>query len=126
MPPPKVLFHATTHWIARGMAVVLLFFTAAVLYGNGLPNPAYITRMEMMLFVSFFAMMLGAGLGLRFERLGGWMLLIAFSFFWVINAVVTRSFPLGVIFLMYGIVGGLYLLSWWSGPHPAHPARRAH
>ncbi len=126
MLPPRLLFHETTHWFARGLSVVLLIFTAGVLYGNGLPNPAQATRVELFLYAAFFFMMAGAALGMRFERLGGWMLVIAFSLFWVVNSIVTRSFPVGVMFLLYGIAGALYLLSWSSEPHPARPARPRH
>lgn len=126
MLPPKLLFHETIHWFARGLSVVLLIFTAGVLYGNGLPNPLGATRVELLLYSAFFLMMLGAALGLRFERLGGWLLLAAFVFFWVVNSMVTRAFPVGTMFLLYGVAGLLYLLSWSSGPHPARPVRPRH
>ena len=128
MLPPKVLFHETTHWVARVMAAVLLLITGGILYGNGLPNPLELTGIELLLFGAFFLMMLGAALGWRFERLGGVLLLLSFGFFWAMNAMATRRFPISVVFAMFGVAGVLYLLSWWSGPHMApHPdMRKAH
>ena len=128
MFPPRVLFHETTHWIARVLAAFLLLLAGGVLYGNGLPSAQEVSNVELTLFLAFFVMMVGAALGWRFERLGGILLLSAFTIFWLVNSMVTERFSIEVAFLLFGIVGVLYLLSWWSGPHPVHPAkiRRRH
>ena len=128
MFPPRVVFHETTHWMARMLAAFLVLLAGGVLYGFGLPNAALVTNVELTLFLAFFVMIAGAVLGWRFERLGGILVLSAFTIFWLVNSMVTQRFSLEVAFFLFGVVGVLYLLSWWSGPHPVHPAkvRRRH
>lgn len=129
MLPPKVLFHETTHWVARVIAAVLLQITAGILYAHGLPNPTQVARVDIVLFLAFFVMLLGAALGWRFERLGGMLLVAGFLFFYIVNSLAAYRFSVGVVLALFGIAGALYLLSWVSGPHPehaAHPDRRAH
>ena len=105
--PPKVLFHETTHWMARVLAAFLLFIAAGVLYGNGLPSAAQVTNVELALFLAFFAMLVGAALGWRFERMGGVVLLAAFFTFWIVNTYVTQRFSPGTAFTLFAVAGVL-------------------
>lgn len=123
MFPPKILFHETTHWVARVMAAVLLLITAGILYGHGLPDPAELTRVDITLFLALLVMLLGAALGWRFERLGGALLVGGFLVFYAVNSLAGYRFSVGVVLLLFGLAGALYLLSWASGPHPEQATR---
>jgi hypothetical protein len=91
-----------------GCALVAWFLVAHVVAGEG-PNPFRMTPRELALAVTFFTAVAGMVVGLRWEMLGGVMIVAGMLFFILIELAARGSLPGGRVIWTLPLPGVLYL-----------------
>ena len=100
-------------WTVRVLSVMVLLFGLPFYfgYGNPLPfiNPDY-TLWDNMWLVVFPLMFIGLGLGLRYEKLGGYLVVVPVGLGLILGVIIADDFvvhmlvplTLGVLYLIVG------------------------
>jgi hypothetical protein len=113
---------AVIRWTARVLAVLLIMLFATMAFGEGVPSPWILDRPEKLAFLALFVMLAGLVSALRYEAVGGILILAGYAFFALVNQELIISWA----FSLFPIAGFLFLLSWaLSRRHagrPKHPA----
>ena len=97
------------HWTARALSGVLLVLIAALILGEGPPNPMQMSLPENLLAVAGLTVALGLILGWRWERVGG--LLIVGG--WFVFLIVNHGIRPNVVVVLVPLVGVLLFLAGW-------------
>ncbi|RZT96467.1 hypothetical protein EV201_1105 [Ancylomarina subtilis] len=96
-------------WLARLLGIFLFLFFAWFAIEFGIDDPNKMSPHLLKLFYSHMLMMFALVLVWRFELLGGLILVIAYSYFSVIN----HTFWTNPIYPIFFLIGLLHLLSWF-------------
>jgi len=108
--------HKIVRWTARVMAVAILLLGLPFYlgYGNPLPfaNPEN-TFFDNMWLMCFPLVFIGLGLGWRYEKTGGWLVVGPIALASVIGFIVLREGLPGPMFIPM-VAGLLYLISGYS------------
>lgn len=99
-------------WIARLISILLLALVVMLALGEGFPSPFTFTSIEFLLFVALLIMLAGFILAWRNEGLGGLLILVGFLMFFLTNYIGSRSFKLGIFFLLFPVSGIMFLFCW--------------
>jgi hypothetical protein len=97
-----------TRWAARITAAALALMIAAFAIGEGAPNPFRASPTELAQHAAFLAVLVGLIAGFRWEALGGAVVLLGLSSFYLINFSASGRWP-GGAFPLFAIPGVLYL-----------------
>jgi hypothetical protein len=107
--------HLTARWTARILAAATILFGLPFYfgYGNPLPffNPGYSLWDNIWLAV-FPLIFIGLGLGLKFERIGGYLVTISITIGFLLG-LITRN-DMSVNMIIPFLAGVMYLLSGYS------------
>jgi hypothetical protein len=102
-----------TRWVARIWSLGPILFVLAEIVFPHAEEGVPVSWMEWVTLSVAFMSVLGLALAWRWERLGGWIAVIALAIFTVLFLItVERSFPTVLIFLVgLGVPAALYLIS---------------
>ncbi|RXQ91474.1 hypothetical protein EO244_12030 [Ancylomarina salipaludis] len=103
------LFTIIFRWLARLLGIFLFLFFAWFAIEFGIDDPSKMNPHLMKLFYSHMLMMFALVLVWRFELLGGLILIVAYSYFSIIN----HTFWTNPIYPIFFLIGLLHLLSWF-------------
>lgn len=104
--------HLILSWTAKILAAAILLFSLPFYfgYGNPLPfiNPNY-TLWDNTWLTVFPLMFIGLGLGLKHEKLGGWLIVTSLSIGFVLGFIAEKNITPHMLIPLF--VGVLYLAS---------------
>ncbi len=111
-------------WLARLSALAMAGLILLLAVGEGF-HPTKLTAPELILFVPLFLAWLGLWLGWRWEGLGGTLIVVGITGFYLSHFALTGfdRFPRGWAFPALAVPGLLFLLCWFLLRNGA--ARRA-
>jgi hypothetical protein len=95
-------------WTARILAVLLVMLFVTMSFGEGVPSPWILNRPEKYAFLGLFVMLAGLVSALRWELVGGILILVGYALFALINQEIIISWA----FTLFPVAGILFLLSW--------------
>lgn len=99
---------AVIRWTARVLAVLLIMLFATMAFGEEVPSPWIVSHPEKFAFLALFVMLAGLVSALRYEAVGGILILAGYAFFALVNEELIISWA----FSLFPIAGLLFLLSW--------------
>ncbi|HNR31508.1 MAG TPA: hypothetical protein PKI11_11520 [Candidatus Hydrogenedentes bacterium] len=99
-----------TRLAARGLATLLLLMVAVFALYEGVPNPFHMTALEWACDGAFLVMVIGLLAGLRYERLGGAVVLVGFLAFTAAKFPISGHVRPGYS-VVFAVAGVLYLLA---------------
>ncbi len=102
------LITSIIRWLARFLGVFLFLFFAWFAIEFGIDDPTSMNSQLVRLFYTHMLMMFALVVVWRFELLGGAILVIAYSYFSIIN----HTFWTNPIYPIFFFVGLLHLFSW--------------
>jgi hypothetical protein len=107
-----LLYATVVRWIARTLgflyfALIAFFVIAHALSPDGLPSPWQMSPAEQLDTVALLLMVLGSVLGLKWEGVGGAMILFGTALWLLFERHL--PWPPGLTLL----IGALYLFTWW-------------
>jgi VIT1/CCC1 family predicted Fe2+/Mn2+ transporter len=98
----------TARLLSAGMIILMLMF----IFGEGLPDFEKLSLREIIMMSAFFIMLAGMITAWWKEGAGGIMIFGGMVVFWTVNLVTTNQFWLHWIFLLFPLIGGLFIYSW--------------
>lgn len=107
-------------WAARVLAVLLVMLFVTMAFGEGVPSPWILTRPEKYAFLALFVMLAGLVSAMRWELVGGILILVGYALFALINQELVISWA----FTLFPVAGILFLLSWALSRHRPAPAAK--
>lgn len=98
-------------WSARASSIVVVAILIIFAFGEGL-NLSHFTARELLLFLFFpVGVCLGMVVAWRWEGLGGGITLTSLAAFYLVDFLMSSSFPRGYAFVVLALPGFLFLLS---------------
>jgi hypothetical protein len=98
-------------WTARLLAAVLVIFVLVMFVGEGGVNPLKLRQVEAVQMTLFLAACMGLVVAWRWPLVGGAISTGGMLLFFAVEAVVTGSFPKGIVFPLMLLAGILFLAS---------------
>lgn len=95
-------------WIARVLSVLLIMLFVTMSFGERVPSPWILTPPEKYAFLALFVMLAGLVSALRWELIGGILILVGYALFALVNQEIIISWA----FTLFPVAGILFLLSW--------------
>ncbi len=95
-------------WLARFLGVFLFLFFAWFAIEFGIDDPSHMNPQLQRLFYTHMLMMISLIFVWRFELIGGVILIVAYSYFSIIN----YTFWTNPIYPIFFFVGLLHIMSW--------------
>ncbi len=102
-----------TRWVARIWSLGLILLSLLVILTPDVNQEVAVPWTDWLNLSIVFISVLGLALAWRWERLGGWISIVALALFTTLFLItVERSFPTVLIFLVgIGVPAGLFLIS---------------
>ena len=97
-------------YIARLFSILLIVLIVTLSLGEGLPDPATLSSVDLLFFGSLLIMLVGLILSWQKENTGGLLLILGFVIFFVVNSFSSNSIQLGIFFLLFPLTGILFVL----------------
>jgi hypothetical protein len=104
--------------IARVLALGTVILIVLIAAGQGLPDLRSFPPLEVVLFISLVVMLIGLLIGWWREEIGAIMIFSGFAAFLVVERIESGTIRKGGIFMLFPIVGLLYLMYWWQTRTP--------
>jgi len=105
-------------WFARILGSLLVLFILASVIGEAIePSPqatGKITTREIPLIIGAISMVVGIIVAWFQEGIGGLLILGGFIFFYAVHLIFFQSLPGGPFFIIFLIIGLLFLFCWWQ------------
>lgn len=97
---------------ARVLSVALLILVFMMVAGEGFPRLSETSPREVLLSVSFVAMIAGLVVGWLSELVGGLLIVFGFGAFMIVEYAATGDAGMSWVFALFPAAGVLYLLFW--------------
>ena len=100
-------------WVGRIISILLLLlvllFLVSDIVKNGFGPFMHLSAREVLMFLAFIIILSGLALGLKWEVLGGFLIVCGMAAFYIIDYLLTHSLPRGTFFFVFIIPAILFL-----------------
>jgi hypothetical protein len=115
-------------WVTRllGASLVLFILASAIVDTiEGDPKATgKIAQREIPLFIAMISMFVGFIVAWLREGIGGLLIIGGFIFFYAFHLIFFNSFPRGLLFIIFLIIGLVFLFCWWQSRKKVSQAPR--
>ena len=98
-------------WTARVLDVIIGILMLLFIFGEGLPVFADMSPREIILFIAFAVILMGLIVAWWHEKIGAFTILSGTAGFWLFNTIYSGKFWIHWFFLLFPIIGVLFLLA---------------
>ena len=98
-------------WIARVLGVIISVHMFLYIFGEGIPPFAEKSPREIILLIAFTVILIGLIVAWWQERIGSFIILSGTAGFWLFYTIYSGKFWIHWFFLIFPIIGVLFLLA---------------